>query len=66
VWYLLLKAAFDTMDQINGKADIARWDILQQYGGIWVDADSFCIKPFDELLDQKISFFAGTSNNINI
>lgn len=31
------------MPEINGKADIIRWEILYQFGGVFVDADSVCL-----------------------
>tara|TARA_R110000744_G_scaffold60148_2_gene124785 strand:- start:132 stop:947 length:816 start_codon:yes stop_codon:yes gene_type:complete len=36
----------DLMKEINGKADMYRWIILRDYGGIFVDADMLCIHPF--------------------
>jgi glycosyltransferase involved in cell wall biosynthesis len=33
--------------EINGKADIMRWEILYKYGGIFQDADSVCLEPLD-------------------
>lgn len=51
----------DEMEEINGKADILRWEILYKYGGIFVDADSICIEPFDNLLELNKSF-AGYEN----
>ncbi len=48
----------DEIEEINGKADIMRWEILYKFGGIFLDADSICIEPFDnELLNKKC--FAG-------
>jgi GT2 family glycosyltransferase len=48
----------DDIEEINGKADIMRWEILREYGGIFLDADSICIEPIDdELLNKKC--FAG-------
>ena len=38
----------DAMPEWNGKADIIRWEILQRFGGIVVDADSVCVAPFDD------------------
>ena len=38
----------DLIAEINGKADIIRWEILYKYGGIAIDADSACIEPFDD------------------
>ena len=49
----------NSIEEINGKADIFRWLILQKYGGIFVDADSICIHPFDEHLLNGIDAFAG-------
>jgi GT2 family glycosyltransferase len=48
----------DEIEEINGKADIMRWEILYKFGGIFLDADSICIEPIDdELLSKKC--FAG-------
>jgi len=35
------------VDALHGKADIIRWEILYQYGGIFLDADSYCLEPLD-------------------
>jgi GT2 family glycosyltransferase len=46
------------IEEINGKADILRWEILYHYGGVFIDADSICIEPIDdELMNKKC--FAG-------
>lgn len=48
----------DEIEEINGKADIMRWEILYEFGGVFLDADSICIEPIDEeLLNKKC--FAG-------
>ena len=49
----------NSIEEINGKADIFRWLILQKFGGIFVDADSICIHPFDENLLNGVEAFAG-------
>jgi GT2 family glycosyltransferase len=46
----------DEMIEINGKADIIRWEILYEYGGIFLDADSICIEPIDDILMNKKCF----------
>lgn len=46
----------DDIEEINGKADIMRWEILYKYGGVFIDADSICIEPFDEEIMSKSSF----------
>jgi len=42
----------------EGVADIMRYEILHDEGGIYIDADSICLKPLDDLLTPKTSFFA--------
>jgi hypothetical protein len=51
------------IEEINGKADIMRWELLYKYGGIFIDADSICIEPLDPLLLLNKSF-AGYENEL--
>ena len=51
----------DAMPEINGKADIYRWEILYKYGGIFLDADSVCLEPFDDTFLARTAF-AGFEN----
>lgn len=38
--------------EMNGVADMMRWEILYEQGGIVFDADSVCLRPLeDEMLD---------------
>jgi hypothetical protein len=46
----------DDIEEINGKADIMRWEILYEYGGVFLDADSICIEPIDDELMNKKCF----------
>jgi len=46
------------IEEINGKADILRWEILYEYGGVFLDADSICIEPIDDIL-MNAPCFAG-------
>lgn len=57
------KNRIDEMEEINGKADIMRWEILYKYGGIFIDADSYCIEPIDEQL-QNTKSFAGWEHEV--
>ena len=42
------------MIELNGKADIMRYEILARYGGVVVDADSICVRKLDdELLEHE-------------
>ena len=45
-------------------SDIARYEILYKFGGLYVDLDCQCIKPFD-LLHKKYDFYAGLENICN-
>jgi hypothetical protein len=42
------QSKIDKIKEINGKADIMRWEILYKYGGVFIDADSICVEPLDE------------------
>ena len=35
----------------SGLSDVLRYQILYEYGGVYIDADSECLKPIDDLLD---------------
>lgn len=50
------------MEEYCGKTDIMRWEILYKYGGIYIDADSFCVEPIDDELCKKS--FASWENEI--
>jgi mannosyltransferase OCH1-like enzyme len=50
------------IEEYCGKTDIMRWEILYKYGGIYIDADSFCIEPIDDELCKKS--FAGWENEV--
>jgi GT2 family glycosyltransferase len=52
------------MNEINGKADIIRWEILYEYGGYFVDADSICIEPFDDFFENKTAFASYENENV--
>ena len=41
----------------HGVADIIRYEILYEYGGIVSGADSICINPIDELFDNDYELF---------
>ena len=52
------------IEEINGKADIIRWEILYHYGGLFVDADSICIEPMNYLMDQNKPFCGYENENV--
>jgi mannosyltransferase OCH1-like enzyme len=41
------------------RSDILRYEILKKFGGLYVDTDFECLKPFDDLLN--LNFFTGVS-----
>ena len=43
------------------KADIFRYEILQKYGGLYVDIDFECLAPFDDL-NENYEFYTGVGN----
>lgn len=47
---------FNAMDEWCGKCDIARVEILNKFGGFFVDADSLCLSPLDDFLLKNDSF----------
>ncbi len=42
--------------EINGAADIVRWEILFRYGGLAFDADSACVRPLEDWLLEPDGF----------
>ena len=37
----------------SGQSDVLRYQILYEHGGVYVDADSECLRPIDDLLDNE-------------
>lgn len=56
-----LQDKIDSMEEINGKADILRWEILYEYGGFFTDADAYCLESISYLLNTYKAF-AGYEN----
>jgi hypothetical protein len=50
------QAQIDRMPEWNGKADIMRYEILEREGGVYVDADSECIRALDDSFLRHDSF----------
>lgn len=45
---------------LNHQSDLIRLALLSEYGGVWADATTFCIKPLDDWIDDcsASGFFA--------
>ena len=46
----------------HGVADVARYEILNKYGGVWQGADSECLHPIDKLFDDKYDAYTFYQN----
>lgn len=53
---LVNQKQYDIMPELNGKCDIARYEILKKFGGFFVDADAVCINPLDDFFLLNDSF----------
>jgi mannosyltransferase OCH1-like enzyme len=40
---------YDSVFNFGMRSDILRWEVLCRYGGVYVDTDFECLKPFDAL-----------------
>jgi len=48
---------YDKMRNYSGRSDIARYEILYRFGGVYRDLDVKCFRPIDDL-NHKYEFFA--------
>lgn len=48
---MTLRKYFEEATNYGRKSDIARFEILQKYGGLYVDTDMECVKPFEPLYE---------------
>lgn len=59
--------AYNQSKSLAGKANVARYEILLQYGGIYVDTDFECLKSLSSLIEDTDCFVAwqrhGLANN---
>ncbi|MFW5847865.1 MAG: glycosyltransferase, partial [bacterium] len=51
---------FHNTQNLGAKSDILRYEILNKFGGIYVDLDFLFIKSFDDIL--HLEFFAGNGH----
>lgn len=55
-WYNAAHIGAMARRELNGVADLMRWEILYEEGGFVVDADSECIRPLDDWLLEHEAF----------
>lgn len=48
--WMRCKDEFDRAETLAGKSDVARYEILEAYGGIYLDTDVEPLRRFDDLL----------------
>lgn len=62
----LLKKVFEITKHCH-QADVIRLHLLEKYGGVWVDATSFCTQPLDNWLHKYMNtgFFVFNYNKSN-
>ena len=57
---------FDGASTYAQKSDIARYEILYEHGGIYVDTDVECLKPFDPLLRDGVTCFCANEARLGL
>lgn len=55
------KLLFAEASNYGQKADILRYELLYQFGGLYVDADMICLKPFNSL-HEKYYFYTALAD----
>jgi len=56
---LVCKDLYNKIPNYGAKADIARYEILYRFGGLYIDTDFECLKPFD-IFHHTLDFYAGS------
>lgn len=51
-----IRKVFDRCTTHAGRSDVVRYEALYHFGGVYVDTDVECLKPFDELLTPGTPF----------
>jgi hypothetical protein len=59
-FHLKNEQAYQAAKNWGEKSDIFRYEILEREGGIYVDADFECLRPFDEIC-KRVDFFSGVA-----
>lgn len=57
---LVNQTLYNEVSNYGVKSDIARYEILYRIGGLYVDTDFECLKPFD-IFHETLEFYAGIS-----
>lgn len=55
---LRARSAFERSRNFSEQSDIMRYEVLRQFGGVYVDTDVECLRPMDDLLAGVHAFAA--------
>jgi mannosyltransferase OCH1-like enzyme len=55
---LINRELFEAVPNYGEKSDILRYELLDQFGGLYCDVDFECLQPFD-LLHDNLDFYTG-------
>lgn len=61
--YLQNRGYYDETDSLKIKSEILRYEILFQFGGVFVENNIACVRSFD-ILTENLDFFAGLTDQI--
>lgn len=56
--------SYDKAEKLAQKADIARYEILYNFGGVYIDCDFECFKNIEPLLNNVSAFAAWEDSNV--
>ena len=54
---------FDTAPTLSSRSDVLRFELLFTYGGMYVDTDFECLKPFAPLIEDLPLWFANENSD---
>jgi mannosyltransferase OCH1-like enzyme len=61
---MIRRTEYDNATNQGMKSDILRYEILKQFGGLYIDTDFECLKPFDDLM--YLDFFTSLSYDLEM
>jgi len=62
----VVKPLYDKEENVGGRSDILRYEVIYRNGGVYFDTDSVCVKPFKDVLTHSfVSHVEGWKNICN-
>ncbi|MFI7449633.1 glycosyltransferase family 32 protein [Nonomuraea sp. NPDC049714] len=65
LYFLTNHSCMMSAETYSEKSDVARYEILMRYGGVYADTDFECLRPIDELINE-LDAFAGSENGTHV